>query len=115
MINNPFFFVHTGEDDWNMIVYECSPLASKWLQLSAFLGLKLSITDRIRSDFPNDCLGCWSEALKEWIKGNYNTQRYGEPSWRALLKAIAKVDKLHFKRLASKYQGSYSIKILWRI
>ena len=85
---------------------ECSPLASKWQQLSAYLGLKLSIIDRIKSDFPNDSLGCWSEALKEWIRMNYDVQKYGEPSWRTLLKAIAKVDKLYFRRLAAQHQGS---------
>ena len=84
---------------------ECSQLASKWQQLSAFLGLKISVIDRIRSDFSNDSLGCWSEALKEWIKLNYNTQRYGDPSWKTLLKAVGKVDRLNFRRLASKYQG----------
>ena len=85
---------------------ECSPLASKWQQLSAFLGLKLSIIDRIKSDFPSDSLGCLSEVLKEWIKMNYDTQRYGKPSWKTLLKAIAKIDKLHFRRLATEHQGT---------
>ena len=88
---------------------ECSPLASKWQQLSAYLGLKLSIIDRIKTDFPNDSLGCWSEALKEWIRMNYDVQRYGESSWRTLLKAIAKVDKLQFRRLADQHQGTCSI------
>ena len=93
-----------GEDDWNVVFAECSSLASKWQQLSAYLGLKLSIIDRIKSDFPKDCLGCWSEALKEWIKMNYNIQRYSKPSWKTLLKAIAKIDKLNFRRLATEHQ-----------
>ena len=87
------------------MVDECSQLASKWQQLSAFLGLKISVIDRIRSDFPSDSLGCWSEALKEWIKLNYNTQRHGDPSWQTLLRTVAKVDKQLFRRLATKYQG----------
>ena len=93
------------EDDWNVVFEECSPLASKWQQLSAYLGLKLSIINRIKSDFPSDSLGCLSEALKEWIMMNYDTQRYGKPSWKTLLKAIAKVDNLRFRRLATEHQG----------
>ena len=85
---------------------ECSSLASKWQQLSTYLGLKLSIIDRIKSDFPSDNLRCWSEGLKEWIKMNYNIQRYGKPSWKTLLKAIARVDNLCFKRLAIEHQGT---------
>ena len=96
------------EDDRNMVFEECSPLASKWQQLSAYIGLKLSIIDRIKSDFPSDSLGCWSEALKEWIKMNYDIQRYGKPSWKTLLKAIAKVDNLRFRRLATEHQGTDS-------
>ena len=92
------------EDDWNVVFAECSSLASKWQQLSAFLGLKPSIIDRIKSDFPNDSLGCWSEALKEWIKMNYDTEKFGKPSWKTLLNAIAKIDKLLFNRLATEHQ-----------
>ena len=57
-----------------MVADECSPLASKWKQLSAFLGLKLSLIDRTRNNFAGDSLGCWSEALKEWIRLNYTTE-----------------------------------------
>ena len=98
-----YFFI--VEDDWNVVFDECSPLASKCQQLSAYLGLKLSIIDRIKSDFPSDSLGCWSEALKEWIKMNYDIQRYSKPSWKTLLKAIAKVDNSRCRRLATKHQG----------
>ena len=101
--------IFTEEDDWNVVFDECSSLASKWQQLSAYLGLKPSIVGRIKSDFQGDCLGCLSEALMEWIKMNYNTQKYGEPSWKTLLKAIAKIDKLHFNRLATEHQGT----VLW--
>ena len=84
---------------------ECSSLASKWQQIGAYLGLEFSVIGRIRRDFPNDSLVCWSEALKEWVTQNYNTQKFGEPSWKTLLKAVAKVDKLYFKRLAAEHQG----------
>ena len=87
---------------------ECSPLASEWYQLSTYLGLHMSIIDRIKSDFPNDSRRCLSEALKEWIKMNYDTERYGKPSWKTLLDAIAKIDKLLFNRLATEHQGTGS-------
>ena len=98
----------TVEDDWNVVFEKCTPLASKWQQLSAYLGLKMSIIDRIRSDFPNDSLGCLSEALKEWIKMNYDTEKFGRPSWKTLLNAIAKIDQLQFTTLATEHQGTGS-------
>jgi hypothetical protein len=85
---------------------ECSSLASEWQQLSTYLGLKASIVDRMKRDFPSDSRGCWSEAIKEWIRMNYDTQKFGKPSWKTLLKSIAKIDKLHFRKLATEHQGT---------
>ena len=44
-------------------------------------------------------------SLGEWIKQNYNTEKYGLPSWRTLLSAIAEVDKRLFKQLAAAHQS----------
>jgi hypothetical protein len=93
------------EDDWNDVVRECSSLAAKWEQLGALLGLRIGTIDAIKENLPNNAAGCWNEALKQWIKQNYRTARYGYPSWRMLLEAIATVDKLLFKKLADKHQG----------
>ena len=95
----------TDEDDWNVIIRDCSSLASKWEQLSGFLGLKISIISRIRSNKAGDCLGCWNDALMEWITRNYNTEKFGEPSWKTLLRAVAAVNRLQFKKLAAEHQG----------
>ena len=93
------------EDDWNDVIKECSSLAAKWEQLSGFLGLRIETIDTIKENFPNNAMGCWNEALKQWIKQNYRTARYGYPSWRMLLEAIARIDKLLFQKLADKHQG----------
>jgi hypothetical protein len=86
-------------DDWNIVVIECKSLAAKWEQLSIYLGLSFEVTDNIKGS--GDNYHCWSEALKHWIKQNFNTKRFSVPSWRSLLAAVAKVDKRRFKDLAS--------------
>ena len=93
------------EDDWNDVIKECSSLAAKWEQLSGYLGLSIGTIDAIKENFSNNVAGCLNEALKQWIKQNYRTARYGYPSWRMLLEAIARIDKLLFKKLADKHQG----------
>ena len=93
------------EDDWNEVIKECSSLAAKWEQLSGYLGLSIGTIDTIKENFPNNAAGCWNEGLKQWIKQNYRTAKFGFPSWRTLLEAIARVDKLLFKNLAEKYPG----------
>ena len=44
--------IFTEEDDWNVVFDECSPLASMWQQLSAYLGLKLIDYRSYNKGFP---------------------------------------------------------------
>ena len=83
---------------------ETRTLASEWNQLAIYLGLP---SDLINSTIKmaGGSFPCWSEALRQWIKQNYNTKMFGEPSWRSLLRAVAKVNKLQFKTLTSKHKG----------
>ena len=36
-----------------------------------------------------DLEGCLTEVLTLWLKGNYNSERFGEPSWELLARAVA--------------------------
>ena len=46
------------------------------------------------------------KVLSEWIKQNYAFKKYGVPSWKTLLKAVAEVDQRLFKKLADKYKAT---------
>ena len=86
------------------MVKECKSLAAKWKELSISLGLSCDVINNIKGSGDNYlCLG---EALEHWIKRNYNTETFGRPSWRSLLKAVAEIDKLLFNRLAEKHSQS---------
>ena len=62
------------------MIDECSSLAAKWEQLSGYLGLPPSLIARIKGNHPNDNIGCWNDALLQWIMQNYKTKRYDVPS-----------------------------------
>ena len=94
-----------GEDDWNIVIDECSSLNSKWEEISGYLGLRHSLIDSIKRNNPNNSSGCLNDAFKQWIMQNYNTEMFNKPSWRSLLTAVAKMDKLLFKTLVEKHQG----------
>ena len=102
----PYGIIILEEDDWNIVIKECSSLAAKWEHLSGYLGLSIRTIDTIKGNSPNDKAGCWNEALKQWILQNYRTAKFGYPSWRTLLEAIARIDKLLFKKLADKHRGT---------
>ena len=94
------------EDDWNTVIKECGSLAADWEHLSGFLGLTISRIAVIKGTFPLNPVGCWNEALKQWIQQNYNTGRCGLPSWRTLLEGVARVNMSLFKKLAAEHQGT---------
>jgi hypothetical protein len=85
------------------LIIECKSLSGDWEKVSAYLGLPFKLIDTIKRDNPRDSSGCWNEALKHWFKQSYNTKKFGRPSWRTLLKAVAEVDALLFERLATKH------------
>ena len=93
------------KEHWNILIIECKSLSSNWEKVSGYLGLSFELIDTIKRDNPRDSTGCWNEALKEWIKQNYNTKKFGRPSWRSLLRAVAEVDKRQFQKLAAEHQG----------
>ena len=93
------------EDDWNVVVMETKSLAAKWYEISVSLGIPPGVLEGVRM-LAGDCYLHWSEALKKWIRQNYNTKKFGDPSWRTLLKAIAGVDKRKFKKLAADHPQS---------
>ena len=43
----------------------------------------------------------------QWILQEYNTEKYGFPSWKTLLKAVGEVDEPLFEKLAEKHEGMY--------
>ena len=87
------------------MIIECKSLSGDWEKVSAYLGLSFKLIDIIKRDNPRDSSGCWNEALKQWIKQNYNAELFGRPSWRSLLRAVAEVDKHQFQKLAAEHQG----------
>ena len=104
---NIFFL---DEDDWNDVIIACSSLATKWQQLSGFLGLSLKTVRTIKGNNPNDSEASWNEAITQWILQDYNTEKYGYPSWKSLLKAVGKVDKPLFEKLAEEHvKGMYVV------
>lgn len=93
----------TEESDWNEVVMECKSLTAKWKKLSIYLGLPPDKIDTIKGDNHGDAESCWDQALLEWIRQGYDTNRYGKPSWRTLLRAIAKENKRLFEELSQKH------------
>ena len=71
-----------GEDDWNVVIFECRPLVSKWRQLSGYLGLTKKKIDSIDDNHPKDNCTCWNEALSESVD---SAKLFNREIWLALV------------------------------
>lgn len=94
-------------------VYEIvEVLAAKWKLLSTKLHICESRVETTEKNYPNDVESCLHESLKEWLKWNYNHEKYGKPSWRKLAKAVKKMDGRLFTKIVSEHSKGKEYPIL---
>ena len=92
------------DEHWNKVVIACSPLAVKWQNFCSYLGVPLKIICNIKESNANDCVASLNDALMQWIMGDYDTTKYGLPSWKTLVKAVSRVDQALSDKLAREHQ-----------
>jgi hypothetical protein len=68
------------------------------------MGLSFNTIRTIKDNNPDDSEGSWNEALMQWILRDYNTEKYGLPSWKSLLQTVSRVDQPLFEKLAKEHQ-----------
>ena len=78
-----------GQEDHFDILTEMMPIASSWKAIGRGLRIepgRLEMISENNSGKPKECL---SEMLTCWLNRNYNVERFGEPTWRAVVKVVA--------------------------
>ena len=68
---------------------ELLPVAHKWKNIGLALKLDPNLLERIQSRNHRDVLNYLSDILTEWLQKAYNTTRFGDPSWKLLVEAVA--------------------------
>ena len=63
-------------------------LASRWKDLGLALRIKRSTLDTISTKNHHDPVDCLGDMLLVWLQGQYDTKRFGQPSWELLCKAV---------------------------
>ena len=103
----------TGIDDLFDVQSEVYEVAPKWKALGLALRLQPGILHVIESNRldPNDCL---TDVLTKWLQQHYNTERFGLPSWKMLVDAVAHPaggnNSDLAQHIATKYNGkNYTI------
>ena len=94
-----------GIDDMGDVLEAVETLSSKWRLLCVRLGIRESSLDIIQRNHPHDVESCLYDALREWLKCNYDYQRHGRPSWRRLAKVVRKMDCALFEAIVKDHKS----------
>lgn len=81
-------FTATDEEDLPDITSELTAVAASWRNFGVQLGIRDSDLEVIQggSGTPRDYL---RQTLSTWLRRNYNTKRFGEPTWAKLVEALS--------------------------
>ena len=80
-------------------------LAAVWDKFALKLHLKYDDIEIIKKDNPGDSRACLTKSMSQWLKENYNTARFGVPSWRTLVTAVQDIDMALAHEIADTHRG----------
>ena len=78
----------TDIDDLFEVNSELLPVASRWKNMGLALKLKPYVLNTIEKNH-TDVESHLLDVLTEWLNKAYNTTRFGDPSWKLLVEAVA--------------------------
>ncbi len=84
-------------------------LAANWRSLAYSLHVRRDAIKVIQLNNPNDAGAALIDAIDEWMKKNYNLDKFGPPSWRMLASVVWKLDQDLAYHIASKHGGRSSV------
>ena len=69
---------------------ELEPVESRFYEIGIMLHLKPDVLEGIDSLNLVSSSKRMSKVITEWLKRNYDTKRFGDPTWQSLVIAVAK-------------------------
>ena len=63
-------------------------VVSKWKLVGTGLGLRSNKLNEIEKAHPNNLTSCLLDVIMTWLERNYNVQKFGEPTWRKVVKVV---------------------------
>ena len=81
--------MHVGEEDAFDVKRAIKKVAARFYSVGSALGLLASTLDKIQNDNPHDSEQALVQVINMWLARQFNTARFGAPSWRKLVYAVA--------------------------
>ena len=103
-------------DDYYNVLSELNPLAACWKNIGFALRLKPDALEKIDRQHSGDLSACLASMVKEWLKRNYNVEKFGEPTWQRLAEAVGDpaggADKALSMRIAEQHSMSTKVVVV---
>lgn len=93
------------DDDLMEVVDSVQRLAGSWSKLALYIHVKSDAIKVIQQNNPRDAQQSLQDAITEWLKKNYNFERFGPPSWRMLVGAVKRLDSGLAHEIANEHRG----------
>ena len=77
------------EDDIHDLMEALIEVLDKWNLIGIALRLKPSKIRSIEATYPGNLSSCLMNMLTDWLNRNYNVTKFGVPSWRKIVHAVA--------------------------
>ena len=81
-------FISDLDDHLFDVQSELIPVASNWKSIGIALRLKTDILENIDTKYSGDPRKCLSCMVTEWLKKNYNVEKFGKPTWKWLVETV---------------------------
>ena len=94
------------EEEANTVFKAIQGKAGKYADIGRGFGLAPSTIENIQENHPGDSSEALVEVIKTWIRQDFNTDKYGVPSWRKVVEVIGGFDKLLAKRIAKAHPAT---------
>ena len=110
--NNNLSNATIGEEDLADVQVETFEAAANWNAIGIGLGLQAGILEQIKGEggCPKDCM---IAVLTNWLRKNYKVERFGEPTWKTVVKVVASPaagsNPALALRIAEKHPGNFDI------
>ena len=75
------------EDDLTIILREMEGVASEWYGIGLELGVSNSKLECISKE-PGNIKDMFRKMISEWLKKNYDTEKFGQPTWGRIVEAV---------------------------
>ena len=85
-----YCFSMIGVDDLLDVLEEMMPVVNSWKAIGRGLRIDPGRLEMIQKDNSGNSKECLSEMLTCWLKRIYNVDRFGEPTWRVVVKVVAR-------------------------